>query len=281
MQKYMTIDMGKKCNYDERKQIVEEGESEKMNINRIIRHTANAGVTVKMGGNGIGIDLFSRDPQGLYPDTPGDVKEELLEEIEHGKIRTLVFTHEHGDHFCLEDAVQAFRRNRNIRIISTKEVIRQLKGAGVPMENMYQIKPEETGTVRMEVPGYLLTFFNSRHMGEAYQDVQNLVCILEAEGVRIVILGDAQPQPELFARIESLIEEIELLIGPFPLAGIPSNRRMMKHMRIRRILAVHLPRPERDEQGWIESAKKVCGRAEDELGQVVFGEEIGKAYREI
>lgn len=250
-----------------------------MNTKRSVRHTANAGVVIKIRENGIGVDLFSRDPQGLYPDTPKNVREEVLEEIAQGKIRTLVFTHEHGDHFCPEDVVEAFRRNRKIRIISTKEVVRQLGAAGVLPENMHEIKPEETGNVRLEVPGYSLTFFNSRHMGEAYGNVQNLVCMLEAEGARIVIPGDAWPEPELSARIGSWSEEIDLLIGPFPLAGIPSNRRMMlKNLRIHKVLAVHLPRPERDEQGWIDSAKKVCGRAHDGMGEAVFGEELGKEY---
>lgn len=253
-----------------------------MDTDKIIRHTSNAGVLIRTGRNSIGVDLFSRDPQGLYPDTPEKVRKELLEEIEQGMLETLLFTHEHGDHFCLEDVAEAFRRNRALRIISNKEVTRQLQEAGIPVENMCQIAPEETGNVRVEVPGYMLTLFNSRHMGEAYRCVQNLVCMLDTGEKRIVIPGDAWPQPELFDRIACWRPEIDLLIGPFPLVGIPSNRRMMeKYLKIRRVLAVHLPKASADVQGWTASAKRVCERARDKIGEVVFGEELGKEYEEI
>lgn len=253
-----------------------------MYTDRVIRHTANAGVVIKIGENGIGVDLFSRDPEGLYPDTPEDVRAELLEEIENSRIGTLLFTHEHGDHFCLEDTVEAFRRNPEIRIISTKEVVRQLKEAGVLAEKLYQAEPEEEDEARVEVPGFSLTLFNSEHMGEAYRGVQNLVCMMEAEGMRIVIPGDAWPKPELFERIGRWSDEIDLMVVPFPLAGIPSNRRMLsEHLKIRRILAVHLPRASRDVQGWIGSAKRVCERARDGLPEAVFGERVGAEYHEL
>ena len=64
-----------------------------------VRHTANAGVLITTKAGAVGVDLFSRDPQGLYEDTPADLQEELLEEIGKGRIGVLLFTHGHGDHF--------------------------------------------------------------------------------------------------------------------------------------------------------------------------------------
>ena len=40
----------------------------------MIRHTASAGVLITIGGSCVGADVFSRDPAGLYPDTPADVR---------------------------------------------------------------------------------------------------------------------------------------------------------------------------------------------------------------
>ena len=62
-----------------------------------VRHTANAGVLITTKAGAVGVDLFSKDPQGLYEDTPADLQEDLLEEIGKGRIRVLLFTHGHGD----------------------------------------------------------------------------------------------------------------------------------------------------------------------------------------
>ena len=100
-----------------------------MNPNITIRHTASAGVLITIGRNSIGVDAFSRDSNRLYPDTPDSVKTELWEEIEKGSIGTLLFTHTHGDHFCLGDTLEALNRNPDLTIISTEEVIGRLQKA--------------------------------------------------------------------------------------------------------------------------------------------------------
>ena len=45
-------------------------------------------------------------------DTPEAEREFLLEQIREGRLKLLVFTHEHGDHFCLEDVLEADRAAR-------------------------------------------------------------------------------------------------------------------------------------------------------------------------
>ena len=92
-----------------------------------IIHTASAGILINIEGTGLGIDLFSKDPTGLYPDTPDDLKADLWEKIEQGQIQTLLFTHGHGDHFSLPDVLEALRRNPKLTIISTKDVIERIE----------------------------------------------------------------------------------------------------------------------------------------------------------
>ncbi len=45
-----------------------------------MRYVSNAGLVLEAEGESIGIDLFSRDSSGLYPDTPPEIRQELLEE---------------------------------------------------------------------------------------------------------------------------------------------------------------------------------------------------------
>lgn len=251
-----------------------------METNIVIRHTANAGVVINIGRNRLGVDLFSKDLEGLYPDTPAILKAELLDEIERGHIGALLFTHSHGDHFCLEDVVEALKRNQDLVVISTDEVIGHLQAAGPFGRRLYAIPSKEKRNVRMYFSNGSLELFNSRHMGDAYAGVQNLVLLLELEGKQIVIPGDAWPEPELFARIGAWSSKPDVLIVPFPLVGLPSSRRMVeKYLKPAHVLALHLPRPEMDEQNWIASAKAVCEKTKDGLPMPEFGEILGKEYQ--
>lgn len=250
-----------------------------MNPEITIWHTANAGVLIKRGRYTVGVDVFSKDSKGLYSDTPKDVREKLLKAIERREIETLIFTHEHEDHFCFEDVLEALCRNPDLSIISTEEVICRLQKMESYIKNAHMISSKQTGSIQIEMPGYSLTLFNSVHMGEKYRNIQNLVCMIEADGKRIVIPGDAWPKPELFERISRWSSRIDLIIVPFPLVGIPSNRKnILRYLKILKILAVHLPRREKDTQGWIASTKRVCENVEDGLPKAIFGEPLGKIY---
>ena len=238
-----------------------------------MRYVSNAGLVLEAEGESIGIDLFSRDSSGLYPDTPPQVKAELFAGIEKGGIVTLLFTHAHGDHFCLEDTAEALGRNPELMVISTEEVIGKLCGLAPDGGRMYEVSPEEKGNVKIWFPGGCAELFNSTHMGEVYAGVQNLTAMVEMEGKRMVFLGDAWPREELFARIGAWEQTPDVLIAPFPVIGLPSSRRLLvKHLKPAQILALHLPKPERDSQNWLASAKKVCESAKDGLHMPWFGE---------
>lgn len=256
------------------------------------RHTGNAGVLIynmeevsagspaeAVGENVLGIDVFCQDRKGLYMDTPEEEKKLMLSLIKERKLITLIFTHEHGDHFCLQNVLEALEVNPQLRIISTRSVIRSIRAestAGI----LTEVPPEETGMVTAEpVQGIKLTLFNSPHMGDQFADVQNLVCLLETAGRKIMIPGDARPDAELFERTAGWSPAIDWLIGPFPLLGLPSSRKKIAAaLTIRHVLALHLPRPDRDVHGWRESAEKVCRRAEDGLPMPLFGDVPGRTY---
>lgn len=244
-------------------------------------HTASAGIVIYIEGkNGIGFDVFARDPGELYPDTPEPVRQQLLGEIEAGQIGTLVFTHEHGDHFHLEDVLEALRRNPGLRIISTEKVIGQIRAREPEAGQLTAVAASEEKYRIVSLPQMRLILFNSIHMGEQYADVQNLVCLLEAAGKRILIPGDARPEKQLYERAAAWSKEIDWLIGPFPLMGLPSSRRQIRScLKLRHVLAIHLPRPEKDREGWRKNAGQLCETAADGLPVPVFGDEPGKRYK--
>lgn len=157
------------------------------------RYVSNAGLVLEMAGERIGIDIFSKDPLGLYPDPLPWLREELLEEIEAGTMTVLIFTHGHGDHFCREDVIEAWKRNPHIRIISTEQVARRLWKAEIPggqlgtCMSIEELQPgvwaipdgeKEKCLCAIEMKHARICFLNTIHEGEQYKQVQNLTLFL-------------------------------------------------------------------------------------------------------
>ncbi len=256
------------------------GKEEKaMNGKLRVLYTGNAGVLFIIGNKYIGVDVFSKDEEGLYPETPLPVKEKLWRLIEEKKLQFLVFTHGHSDHFCLEDVQEALRRNPRLTILSTREVIRQIREVEPAAGHLMEVPSNLQSNYKIEAAGDSLEMFYSKHMGEQYAEVDNLVCLLNLEGRKIFVPGDAWPTPQLFEQVAKWSPEIDLMAAPFPLMGIPSTRRLLaKSLKLKHVLAVHLPVPSRDDQNWLASAKAVCARSKDELPLPVFAENPGQEY---
>ena len=248
-------------------------------------HTGNAGIVIQVyniegkSSAAIGFDVFAKQPGGIYPDTPEAIRQELLRDIREKKLETLVFTHEHADHFCPEDVAEALKMNPDLRIISTEETIRRIRALEPEAGRLTAVAASEQKYRVVSLPGMRLTLFNSIHMGDRFADIQNLVCLLDAGGKRLMLPGDARPEKLLYERAAAWSKKIDWLIGPFPLMGLPSSRRLIaRYMELGHVLAIHFPRPDKDTEGWWKNAQHICETADDGLPVPVFGDEPGKRY---
>ena len=250
-------------------------------------HTGNAGVVIQVtntnieekGCAAIGFDVFAKQPGGIYPDTPEAIRQELLRDIRKKKLGTLVFTHEHADHFCPEDVAEALKMNPDLRIISTEETIRRIRALEPEAGRLTAVAASEQKYRVVSLPGMRLTLFNSIHMGDRFADIQNLVCLLDAGGKRLMLPGDARPEKLLYERAAAWSKKIDWLIGPFPLMGLPSSRRLIaRYLELGHVLAIHFPRLDKDTEGWRKNAQHICETADDGLPVPVFGDKPGKRY---
>lgn len=241
-----------------------------------VRYVSNAGLILVMKGSSIGIDCFSQDQTKLYPDTPPEVREELWTEIEEGNLETLIFTHEHGDHFCPEDVKTAYERNEKLQICSGKQVVEMLCQKGISQSNLVEIQAPEW----MELGSFRVGFLDSLHEGEQYANVQNLTLLIEAGERRFVVSGDAAPCAELFEQIGEWSRRVDCFFVPFPYVGLRSTRKLLaESLDIQKIFVLHQPRKEADIQNWVKNTKQLCQRAEDGLPAPIFPEELGDWYK--
>ena len=239
-------------------------------------YVSNAGVILSSGRAVIGIDVLSRDENGLYPATPETEKNKIFERIGQGKLGLLVFTHHHTDHFCAEWVREAAGMNPRLRIIGTKECAALLEEQGVSPEQIRTADPDipYADGYRYQYGPFSIEAVKTLHEGENYREVSNLMLLIRAEQL-LVFPGDSAPGEALFARM-ARAGTIDWLFAPFPFMGRRLVRQQMEqYLQVRHLFALHLPVPERDTQGWIPSAKRVCEEAKDSLPGTFFPEKPG------
>lgn len=232
------------------------------------QHVSNAGIIFNVDNKIIGIDCLCKDSSKLYQDTPPQIREELKPDI-------FIFTHEHEDHFCAEYVKEAWERNLNLQIYSTKKVIEMLQETNIPFTNLHEVGESNI----LNKGGLNILFVESVHEGDQYADIQNLTLLIRIEDKHLVITGDAMPCKELFERIAAWSPYINWLFAPFPYVGLRSTRKLMtEHLDIQNIFVLHQPRKEADIQNWVANTKRVCESAKDGLPQPVFSEKLGEWY---
>ena len=240
-----------------------------------MHYVSNAGVILSNGGASIGIDCFSKDADKIYQDIPASVRKELLEEIEKGNLNTLIFTHEHSDHFCVEDVKEAWNGNRHLQIYSTCEVIKQLLQAGIDVSCLHQVSEGQ----ELHLGNINISFLYTAHEGEQYANVPNLTLLIKIEDKKVVVTGDAAPCETLFQKITTWSRDIDWFFAPFPYVGLRSTRKILyDNINIHNIFVLHQPRKEADTQHWVSNAKKVCECATDGLPMPIFPENPGDRY---
>ena len=260
-------------------------------------YVCNAGVLLHLPDHVIGVDVFASCENGFYKNTSLQQKEIIFRLIKEDRLKLLVFTHHHCDHYNRADVLEALRtadeNHSSLTILTTGQTAEDLiRGGAVPERVMIcddascynslgQMLPEaafRTGSVSEEADeqGLKIRGFYTRHDGHQYASVQNIVLLMSCPGRTIVFTGDAAPDAFLFERIGQWSRQIDWMFVPFPLTGLMSARRKMaKELNVDQIAAFHLPWPEQDSQGWYENTCKVCAQAKDALPQPVFLTEPG------
>ena len=232
----------------------------------MFQYVSNAGIIFEIDGKRVGIDCLCKDSLQLYKDTPEAIREEM-------RLDVIIFTHEHEDHFCAEYVKDAWEKNSELQIYSTKKVIECLQNISIPKSNLNEV---QDGTV-LRVGDLQIRFCETLHEGAQYSDIQNLSLLINKEDKHLVVTGDAMPCRELFAKIAEWSPHLEWLFAPFPYVGLKSNRKLIcEHLTIYNIFMLHLPKKETDRQGWTENTKKICEQAKDELPFPIFPESLGK-----
>lgn len=249
-------------------------------MNRVI-YVSNAGVLLEMGNKRMLIDSLCNSTVPIYKDTHEVIKDQIIYGVApYDRIDVMLFTHHHGDHFESAATVEFLRRNPKAVLVATPETVKRLKVHASDLDDNRLIAPklaagEETNLV---VKGIRIRVIALIHEGKDYRDVENYAYLIEANGKRVLHVGDAKPMAENYEPFHLDREAIDLLLAPFPYVGIPKGQLVIQNqIKPKKVAAIHLPHQDLDRFNWIEGTKKSHARIKDKFVDTVFLEEFEDA----
>lgn len=215
---------------------------------------ANAGVLIRHRGIKILIDALHTKPTQRFS-TPS---EQMLDMIINGEgifegIDFLLITHGHLDHYN-KDAVDAFVKTHPATRIITPTT---------------DLDPSESITTITEKKGILsfgktsISYRRLMHDGKKYADYPNYGFIVDIDGLKICLFGDATfDRPN----VDKLIgkNQIDIALMNFPFVNLRRGHEMITEIvKPRRIIVFHLPYEKDDNSGFIQGTLRAASKASD------------------
>ena len=212
--------------------------------------SANAGIALELGGFRLWVDaLHDEKVPGFSTVTP-DLWAAMRTHPAFAAPDLLFFTHCHPDHFSQRLAQEALDLWPQARIT-------------LP-ENRFAGQALLSGRrERVRLPNLTLDFLRLTHEGPRYAKKPHYGCILESQGVRVLITGDCKL---LSTELKEFLEGgngVDLAILDFPWLTLPQGRQFVReHIRPKTLLVCHLPFREDDIYGYRAAAIKAVPHLE-------------------
>ena len=211
---------------------------------------ANAGLLLESGGRKLLLDGLHSQENGMFSPVPPCIREQIMKRIPpFDGIRWVAFTHFHEDHFDL-DLVNRYLQEAAPEMLVMPEdtpngVSSKLK-AGVCSTEAIELPMGQCRSIRLWETGSLAAF-PSRHAGREYETASHLCYVLEADGKKVLILGDSDYDSVFFKQMAGAMEFDAVIANPLFL-HLPRGRRVFtQSIRTKEIIFCHLPFAEDDQ----------------------------------
>ncbi len=206
-----------------------------------VTHSANAGVSIELGGHRIWVDALHQKKQPGF----SAVQPDLLEHEAFSDPGHICYTHCHEDHFSKELTALAKKRWPRAQLYLPEPIFQKqhlISGDGC----VFRDEDLE------------LRFFALPHEGAQYADVKHYGSLISLGGCNILFAGDcATGSPALLEALDG--EHIHVAILDFPWITLAKGRTMLNKLQPKHILVCHLPFAQDDVNGYRDSALRSSG----------------------
>lgn len=214
-----------------------------------ITYIANEGVLLASGDKQVMIDGLHRNDRTFshYAFLPTAEREKIeTAKAPFDKIDLLLFSHRHYDHFHAEAAGLHLQHNPNTVLVSSQQVVsdieQQFKNYAAINSRVLSATPPLKERVAMKVAGIEFELLGVGHGShERNRSIQNLGHVINLGGKKLLHVGDAELEPEIFATFNLDEEGIDIALLPFwLLIGKDGPAIVREHIKPKHLIAVHV-----------------------------------------
>ena len=251
---------------------VPDGEQEPLFYRMVtINLIANAGLCIASANTKILIDaLYQHPPQG-FSAPPEELQSALMQSMPpFDRVSHVLITHTHPDHFESALAGQYFRRYQPYVVIDRQQA---LALGDCEIAQCTKIPGGEGVMHDLKLNGDdWLRVFAIHHSGKEYEHVTNLCFLLQMEDKRILVLGDADFDPDYFQRMAGG-ETLDLLIANPLFLIVPKGRQVLfEALRAKQVAIYHMPFEKDDFYDMRKHAKRSIERYAQGKNVVILDE---------
>jgi len=210
--------------------------------------SANAGVAIEIAGKRIWVDALHSKKVPTFSAVSQALFAKLLAAPEFEKPDAICYTHCHPDHFCREMTVQTLHRYPEAKLF-------------LPQQQFPEQVLLEGQNPEFQLGDVTLRFLRLPHEGAQYANTVHYgLLILSSQG-NVLVTGDcAVAAPELLEAVAGI--QLDVAVLDFPWLTLSRGRAALEGLNPKKILLYHLPFPEDDTNGYLDSAAKAASRWE-------------------
>lgn len=211
---------------------------------------ANAGLLLEGSGGKLLLDGLHCRGNGMFSPVPPFIRERIMKKVPpFDGVRWMAFTHFHEDHFDLDLVNRYLQEAEPEMVVMPRDAqygVSSKLRTGVCRSEAIELPMGQCRSIRLWETGSL-TAFPSRHAGREYEKVSHLCYELEADGKRVLILGDSDYDSLFFKQMTGSRKFDAVIANPLFL-HLPGGRRVFtQSIRTKEIIFCHLPFAEDDQ----------------------------------
>ena len=212
----------------------------------------NEGVLLVAGERRVVVDALFGDGLPGYATVPPAQRADLeAARGEFAGVDLVLATHVHRDHFDAVAVARHLAANPAARFVSTPEAVaavRVLAASDALAVRLHAVLPAEGERETLRFDGVTVTVFQLHHGRDLARPVANLGFLVELGGRRIVHLGDTEAIADELAATGLASSGVDLALVPFwRLLDDDGRNAIDRALRPTRVAAIHVPRPDADD----------------------------------
>lgn len=252
-----------------------------------VRYLSNMGVCIESEHNKIFIDVLCVSSEAHFLGLSDEIQTDIINNAEpYDNIDIMLFTHKHDDHFNAPLVCNYItnRKNKDTKIIMTEQSKELLDKEHFFDEQSFGIIPIDIEVGKkdeIQLNGVKIKMYSMSHEGKLFNNIRNIVFLIEIDGKKILHTGDAAPSNENYDMFSAMFieEEIDLLIAPFLYLNMEIGHRIIdERIKPKEVIITHVPTEEKDFFGFRSTCYRKIKIIDKSKRNISIIDEVGDVF---